>query len=105
MTLSLTPARMHFGTHLINTTSAPQTATPSATGTYQVTIQSISDNPPFNHATITPTHGLRHVQTELERTLGVRVRIRDRKGKGRIEIEYATLEDFDRVVGMLKGKG
>jgi ParB family chromosome partitioning protein len=48
---------------------------------------------------------VRHVQTELERTLGVRVRIRDRKGKGKIEIVYATLEDFDRVVGMLKGKG
>jgi ParB family chromosome partitioning protein len=48
---------------------------------------------------------VRHVQMELERTLGVRVRIRDRKGKGKIEIEYATLEDFDRVVGMLKGKG
>jgi ParB family chromosome partitioning protein len=47
---------------------------------------------------------VRHVQTDLERTLGVRVRIRDRKGKGKIEIEYATLEDFDRVVGMLKGK-
>lgn len=48
---------------------------------------------------------VRHVQRELEQTLGVRVRIRDRKGKGKIEIEYATLEDFDRVVGMLKGKG
>lgn len=47
---------------------------------------------------------VRHVQTELERTLGVRVRIRDRKGKGKIEIEYATLEDFDRVVAMLKGR-
>ena len=47
---------------------------------------------------------VRHVQTELERSLGVKVRIRDRKGKGKIEIEYATLEDFDRVVGMLKGK-
>lgn len=48
---------------------------------------------------------VRHVQTELERTLGVKVRIRDRRGKGKIEIEYATLEDFDRVVGMLKGRG
>jgi ParB family transcriptional regulator, chromosome partitioning protein len=47
---------------------------------------------------------VRHVQTELERTLGVRVRIRDRKGRGKIEIEYGNLEDFDRVVGMLKGK-
>jgi len=47
---------------------------------------------------------VRHLQTELERTLGLRVKIRDRKGKGKIEIEYATLEDFDRVVGMLKGE-
>jgi ParB family chromosome partitioning protein len=46
---------------------------------------------------------VRHVQTELERVLGVKVRIRDRKGRGNIFIEYATLEDFDRVVGMLKG--
>jgi len=48
---------------------------------------------------------VRAIQGELERTLGVRVRIRDRKGKGKIVIEYATLEDFDRVVEMLKGKG
>src|SRR5882757_5358322 len=48
---------------------------------------------------------VRAAQTELERTLGMRVRIRDRKGKGKIVIEYATLEDFDRVVEVLKGKG
>ena len=42
-------------------------------------------------------------QRELEEALGVRVRIRDRKGKGKIVIEYATIEDFDRVVEMLKG--
>jgi ParB family chromosome partitioning protein len=35
--------------------------------------------------------------------LGMRVRTRDRKGKGKIVIEYANLEDFDRVVEMLKG--
>jgi ParB family transcriptional regulator, chromosome partitioning protein len=43
-------------------------------------------------------------QRSLEEVLGVRVRIRDRKGRGKIVIEYGTLEDFDRVVGMLKGK-
>jgi ParB family chromosome partitioning protein len=43
-------------------------------------------------------------QRSLEELLGVRVRIRDRKGKGKITIEYGTLEDFDRVVRMLKGK-
>ena len=47
---------------------------------------------------------VRAAQRELERILGVRVRIRDRKGKGKITLEYGTLEDFDRVIGMLKGK-
>ena len=44
------------------------------------------------------------VQSEMERTLGVRVRINDRNGKGKIVIEYVSLEDFDRVVGMLRAK-
>ena len=43
-------------------------------------------------------------QRDLEQVLGMRVRIKDRKGKGKITIEYAGLEDFDRVVGMLTGK-
>ena len=43
-------------------------------------------------------------QRSLEEVLGMRVRILDRKGKGKIVIEYGTLEDFDRVVMMLKGK-
>jgi len=47
---------------------------------------------------------VRALQSQLERTLGVRVRIRDFKGKGTIKIEYATLEDFDRVMEMLSGK-
>ena len=46
---------------------------------------------------------VRAIQTEMERVLGCRVRISDRKGRGKIVIEYATLEDFDRVVEMLKG--
>lgn len=47
---------------------------------------------------------VRAAQRSLETVLGMRVRIRDRKGKGKITIEYGTLEDFDRVVGMLRGK-
>ncbi len=47
---------------------------------------------------------VRQAQRDLESVLGVRVRIRDRKGKGKIVIEYATLEDFDRILEMLKGK-
>lgn len=48
---------------------------------------------------------VRAAQTDLERTLGLRVRIRDRKGKGKIVIEYSTVDDYDRVLEMLRGKG
>lgn len=47
---------------------------------------------------------VRAAQQDLQRILGVKVKIRDRKGKGKIVIEYSTLEDFDRVLEMLKGK-
>ena len=47
---------------------------------------------------------VRAAQTEMERTLGMRVRIRDRNGKGRIVIEYATVDDYERVVEMLREK-
>jgi ParB family chromosome partitioning protein len=47
---------------------------------------------------------VRAAQGELERLLRVRVRIKDKKGKGRIVIEYANVDDYERVVGMLKGK-
>ena len=43
-------------------------------------------------------------QLDMERMLGVRVRIRDRKGKGKIVIEYSSVDDYQRVVGMLKGE-
>jgi ParB family chromosome partitioning protein len=48
---------------------------------------------------------VRAAQRELEQILGVKVRIRDRKGKGKITLEYSTIEDYDRVLGMLKGSG
>jgi ParB family chromosome partitioning protein len=47
---------------------------------------------------------VRAAQFEMERLLGVRVRIRDRKGKGKIVIEYATIDDYERVLEMLRGK-
>jgi ParB family chromosome partitioning protein len=43
-------------------------------------------------------------QRSLETVLGMRVRIRDRNGRGKIVIEYGTIDDFERVVRMLKGK-
>ncbi len=48
---------------------------------------------------------VREAERTLEQALGVRVKIKDRQGRGNISIEYKTLEDFDRVVEMLKGSG
>jgi ParB family chromosome partitioning protein len=45
---------------------------------------------------------VRAAQTEMERTLGMRVRIRDRNGRGKIVIEYATVDDYERVVEKLR---
>ena len=47
---------------------------------------------------------VRAAQMDMERTLGMRVRIKDRNGKGRIVIEYASVDDYERVVEMLRGK-
>ena len=47
---------------------------------------------------------VRSAQLDLERLLGVRVRIRDRKGRGKIVIEYSTVDDYERVVEMLRGR-
>lgn len=47
---------------------------------------------------------VRAAERQLEQALGVRVFIKDRKGKGKIILEYATLEDFDRVVEALSKK-
>ncbi len=47
---------------------------------------------------------VRAAQTEMERSLGMRVRIRDRNGKGRIVIEYATVDDYERVTTLLRSK-
>jgi ParB family chromosome partitioning protein len=46
---------------------------------------------------------VRQAERTLEQALGVRVKIKDRSGRGSILIEYKSLEDFDRVVEMLKG--
>ena len=47
---------------------------------------------------------VRAAQTDMERTLGMRVRIKDRQGKGKIVIEYASVDDYERVTGMLRSK-
>jgi ParB family transcriptional regulator, chromosome partitioning protein len=45
---------------------------------------------------------VREAEREIQRVLGVRVRIDDRQGKGKIVLEYASLDDFDRILAALK---
>lgn len=47
---------------------------------------------------------LRHLEAELQRTLGTAVRIRVQGGKaGRIEIPFYNADDFDRVLELILG--
>jgi ParB family chromosome partitioning protein len=47
---------------------------------------------------------VKEAEQELQRVLGVRVAITDRNGKGKILIEYSSLEDFDRILEVMKAK-
>ena len=47
---------------------------------------------------------VKEAEQELQRALGVRVTITDRNGKGKILLEYSSLEDFDRILEVMKAK-
>ena len=47
---------------------------------------------------------VKEAEQQLQQALGVRVTISDRKGKGKILIEYSSLEDFDRILEVVKAK-
>jgi ParB family chromosome partitioning protein len=47
---------------------------------------------------------VRAAEQEIQRTLGCKVTIKDSGGRGKIILEYATLEDFDRIVEVLGDK-
>jgi len=46
-----------------------------------------------------------HARHMLERKLGTRVAIHERDGQGRLEIEFYSLEDFNRLFDWLMGRG
>ncbi len=48
---------------------------------------------------------VRAAQLDMERTLGMRVKIKDRNGKGTIVIEYTSVDDYERVTTLLRGRG
>jgi ParB family transcriptional regulator, chromosome partitioning protein len=47
---------------------------------------------------------VREAERQLQQVLGLKVEIHDRKGKGKIVLQYASLEDFDRILEVL-GQG
>jgi ParB family transcriptional regulator, chromosome partitioning protein len=46
---------------------------------------------------------VREAQVQLQRALGMKVTIEDRDGRGKVIIEYARLEDFDRLLEQIMG--
>jgi ParB family chromosome partitioning protein len=45
-----------------------------------------------------------NLETELSQILGTKVMIRTRKKKGRIEIEFYSSDDFERILAFLRGE-
>lgn len=48
---------------------------------------------------------VRHVEEDLQRSLGTKVRISERKGRGKIAIEYYSVLERERLIRLLKEKG
>jgi ParB family chromosome partitioning protein len=47
---------------------------------------------------------IREVEERLQEVLGTRVRIKDKKGKGRIEVEYYSTEELNRILEVIGGE-
>ncbi len=47
---------------------------------------------------------VRDLERRLEQRLGCKVRIDDRKGRGQVTLRYASLDDLDRLVGVILGE-
>jgi ParB family chromosome partitioning protein len=42
------------------------------------------------------------LEEELEKILGTKVSLKDRKGRGKLIVEYYSLDDLDRILGILR---
>ena len=47
---------------------------------------------------------IKRLETELQRTLGTRVYLKDFGGSGRLEIEYSSLDELDRILIIIRGR-
>lgn len=59
--------------------------------------------PPTRKTNPRKTPQIQALEAELRALLGTKVSIQDRKGKGRIQIEYYGVEEFERILDLLKG--
>ncbi len=48
---------------------------------------------------------IKQLETELQRILGTRVVLKDSGGSGRMEIEYSSLDELDRILSIIRGRG
>ncbi|MCK5840547.1 MAG: ParB/RepB/Spo0J family partition protein [Candidatus Sabulitectum sp.] len=48
---------------------------------------------------------IKQLETELQRVLGARVILRDSGGSGRLVIEYSSLDELDRILSIIRGRG
>lgn len=65
-----------------------------------VVIKKISEqeeNKKFN------TDNYKYIENDLKSILGTKVKLTNKKNKGKIEIEYYSDEDLDRLIGLIKG--
>ena len=44
------------------------------------------------------------IAKDLRTIFGTRVNVKNNKNRGKIEIEYNSIDDLDRIVGMIKEK-
>lgn len=48
---------------------------------------------------------IKRLEMELQRALSTRVHLRDSGGKGKLEIEYTSLDELDRILSIIRGRG
>jgi ParB family chromosome partitioning protein len=51
-----------------------------------------------------PSSDVRSLQDRLQRRLGARVKVVEKGNRGRIEIEYSSLDDLDRLLEIIEGR-
>jgi ParB family chromosome partitioning protein len=48
---------------------------------------------------------IKQLETELQRILSTRVCLKDFSGRGKLEIEYSSLDELDRILSIIRGRG